>query len=351
MLNLTKTQKSFIQYGFLLFLICITVYLVSTTLDISLIPTIIKRVDKKFIFIGFLLMIFYILFEFIIIDMLIKSIEKTKVRFLGLKIAMMGFYYNLVTPFASGSQPMQIYTLNKYGINLSKSTAIVTNKTVLFQSVVTIYSAIIMFLNRDLLKTNLNSIKVLMTIGMFMNIVSLLGGVLIVLSPNIMKNIVNIIINILNKINIFKSLNEKIEVINTFIDEYHYSIKIFIKNKKALCISLIFTVIQLTIFFSISYCIYKAFHLTGFSYFYVLALQVFLYMSVSPVPTPGNVGANEMAFFTIFAGLFPKSIIGYCVFLYSIFIYYFLVVVAGLFTIYTHYDMNKLKDNNLNYNL
>ena len=74
-------------------------------------------------------------------------------------------------------------------------------------------------------------------------------------------------------------------------------------------------------------------------------------MSVSPVPTPGNVGANEMAFFTIFAGLFPKSIIGYCVFLYSIFIYYFLVVVAGLFTIYTHYDMNKLKDNNLNYNL
>ena len=42
MLNLTKTQKSFIQYGFLLFLICITVYLVSTTLDISLIPMIIK---------------------------------------------------------------------------------------------------------------------------------------------------------------------------------------------------------------------------------------------------------------------------------------------------------------------
>ena len=351
MLNLTNTQKSFIQYGFLLFLICITVYLVSTTLDISLIPMIIKIVDKKFIFIGFLLMIFYILLEFIIIDILIKSIEKTKVKFLGLKIAMMGFYYNLVTPFASGSQPMQIYTLNKYGINLSKSTAIVTNKTVLFQSVVTIYSAIIMFLNRDLLKTNLNSIKLLMTIGMAMNIVSLLGGVLIVLSPNTMKKIVNTIINVLNKINIFKSLNEKREIINTFIDEYYYSIKIFIKNKKALCISLIFTVIQLTIFFSISYCIYKAFNLTGFSYLYVLSLQVFLYMSVSPVPTPGNVGANEMAFFTIFASVFPKSIIRYCVFLYSIFIYYFLVVIAGLFTIYTHYDMNKLKDKNVNYNL
>lgn len=40
---------------------------------------------------------------------------------------------------------MQIYALNKYDINLSKSIAIVTNKTVLFQTVVTIYSAVIIF--------------------------------------------------------------------------------------------------------------------------------------------------------------------------------------------------------------
>ncbi len=47
MLNLTKTQKICIQYGFLLLLICMTVYLVSTTLDITLIPMIMKLVNKK----------------------------------------------------------------------------------------------------------------------------------------------------------------------------------------------------------------------------------------------------------------------------------------------------------------
>ena len=137
MLNLTKTKKTCLQYSFLILLICITVYLVSTTLDVTLIPAIIKLVDKKFILLGFLLMIIYIILESIIINILIKSIQKTKVRFLSVKIAMMGLYYILVTPFASGSQPMQIYTFNKYGINLSKSTAIVTNKTVLYQSIVT----------------------------------------------------------------------------------------------------------------------------------------------------------------------------------------------------------------------
>ena len=351
MLNLTKTQKICIQYGFLLLLICMTVYLVSTTLDITLIPMIMKLVNKKFIFIGFLIMVLYIILECTIINILIKTIQKTKVRFLAVKIAMMGFYYNLVTPFASGSQPMQIYALNKYDINLSKSIAIVTNKTVLFQTVVTICSAVIIFLNIEVLKNELPSMLVLMSIGMVMNIVSLLGGMLIVLTPNTMKIIVKVIVNILYRLNIFKSLNKKIHTINKFIDEYSYSIKLFIKNKKALCLSIILTIIQLTVFFSISYCVYKAFNLNGLSLFEVLSLQVFLYMSVSPIPTPGNVGANEVAFLTIFANVFPGNIIGYSVFLYSIYVYYFLVVVCGLFTIHTHYHMNKRKNKNRNYTL
>ena len=351
MLNLTKTQKICIQYGFLLLLICMTVYLVSTTLDITLIPMIMKLVNKKFIFIGFLIMVLYIILECTIINILIKTIQKTKVRFLAVKIAMIGYYYNLVTPFASGSQPMQIYALNKYDINLSKSIAIVTNKTVLFQTVVTIYSAVIIFLNIEVLKNELPSMLVLMSIGMVMNIVSLLGGMLIVLTPNTMKIIVKVIVNILYRLNIFKSLNKKIHTINKFIDEYSYSIKLFIKNKKALCLSIILTIIQLTVFFSISYCVYKAFNLNGLSLFEVLSLQVFLYMSVSPIPTPGNVGANEVAFLTIFANVFPGNIIGYSVFLYSIYVYYFLVVVCGLFTIHTHYHMNKRKNKNRNYTL
>lgn len=341
MINLNKTQKKCIQYGFLILLICITAYLVSKTLDIKLIPKIIKLVDKKFIFIGFLLITFYIIFEAITIDILINSIEKIDEKFLSTKIAMMGFYYNLVTPFASGSQPMQIYTLNKYGISLSKSSAIVTNKTVLFQSIVTIYCGVVIFLNMELLKRELHSILLLMIMGMIMNIVSLLVCILLALSPNTIKFIVKKIFNLLSKLNIFKTLNEKLNIINKFIDEYSYSINLFIKNKKALFISILLTIVQLTVFFSVSYCIYRAFNLNKLTYVYILSLQVFLYISISPIPTPGNVGANEIAFFTIFANVFPKSIIGYCVFLYSIFVYYFLVIVGGLFTVHTHYNMSK----------
>ena len=67
-----------------------------------------------------------------------------------------------------------------------------------------------------------------------MNIFSLLGGILIVLSPNAMKLIIKMSVNLLSKLKLFKTLNEKLNIINKFIDEYSYSINLFVKNKKAL---------------------------------------------------------------------------------------------------------------------
>lgn len=344
MIKITKKQKTFIQYAFLLLLICFTTYLVSTTLDITLIPQILKIVNVKYIIAGVLLIVMYILIEAYILRLVINSIEKTKVRFLGFKIGTMGLYYNLVTPFASGGQPVQIYGLTKYGINLSKSVAIITNKTILFQSVITIYSGCIILLNLDLLKTKMPSIMALVSAGMTMNIVMLVGGILIVFSPEKIKMATSYILDKLSRFKFFKRLASKKDKINEHIDEYNYSVKIFIKNKKNLVLSLVLTVIQLTIYFSITYCVYKAFNLNELSYLHLLTLQIFLYMAVSPIPTPGNVGANEIAFFSIFSNVFPKEIIGYAIFLYSGYVYYIQIIISGIFTINTHSDMNKYKD-------
>lgn len=345
MIKLTK-KKVFIQYGFLVFLIFLTTYLVYTTLDIRLIPKIIRIVNKKYITLGILLIAMYISLETYTTHIIIKSIQKNKVKGISFKLATMGLYYNLVTPFASGSQPMQIYTMTKYNIKFSSAVAIVTNKTVIYQLVVTLYCGCLILLNLNLLNKELPTILTLMALGMTVNIVTLLFGILIMFSPLKMKTLTGKIINILSKYNLFKSLKNKRESIDTYIDEFHKSTIMFTKDKKALICSIITTFIQLTIFFSITFCIYKTFNLSKVTYITLLTLQVFLYMSVSPVPTPGNVGANELVFLTIYANIFPKQYIGYSVFLYSAFVYYIIVIVCGIFTINTHYKMGKIKKYN-----
>lgn len=346
MVNLIR-KRAILQYVFLAFLIILTTYLVYTTLNIRLIPHLIKIVNFKYIYIGISLILIYIGIEVYVTNIIINTIQESKIKWISFKLATMGLYYNLVTPFASGSQPMQIYAMTKYNIDVSKAIAVVTNKTLIYQIVVTLYCGVLILFNLDLLRNELTTILLLIYTGITINIITISIGIFIIFSPNSMKKLSGNIISILQNIKVFKFLYDKKEKTESYIDEYHNSIMIFIKNKKALINSIIFTIIQLTIYFSIAFCIYKTFNLGKETYITLLTLQIFLYMSVSPVPTPGNVGANEIAFLTIFSRVFPKEIIGYSVFLYSGFVYYILVIVCGIFTVITHHQLHKYKKYNI----
>lgn len=342
---LTKKQRDTLQYTFLLFLIILTTYLVLTTLDISKLPSLVKIIKFKYIFLGLLLIIIYIILESYIIRIILNSIHKTKDKFLGFKLATMGLYYNLITPLESGSQPIQVYALTKSKIPVSKAVAIIVNKTVVFQTIATLYCGLLLFKNYFYLKNEMSSVIILLSTGMIMNTIMLSFGFFIIYSPQKTKYI----LNILTKLKIFKPLKKKRKSIDKFIDEYYYSVRLFLKDKKAVLKALTYTIIQLTLYFSITYCIYKALGLNKVTYSHLLVLQTFLYMAVSPVPTPGNIGANEIAFFAIFKDVFPKELIGYSVFIYGIFIYYFILLFCGICTIVTHYKMKNMKERKRNF--
>lgn len=336
-----KNNKTFLRYLFLVSLMVITVYLVLKSLDISMLSSVVGMVRKEFLIVGGLAILFYIIIEGIILQMIINAQYKLKSSFMGYKLAIMGFYYNLVTPFASGSQPVQIYILSKYKVPLSKASGIITNKTILYQVVITIYCTIFIVSNASKLSYDLNSVMPLVMLGLSANLITFIIGFLAIINTDKVKSISYKIVDYLVKFRIFKFLSNKKGSIDTFIDEYTESIKFFMKNKKLLVGTVILTIIQISCYFSISFWIYKAFNLNGYSFIYLLTLQVYLYMAISPIPTPGNIGANELAFFTIFKRVFPQTLLGYAVFLYGGFMYYLILILCGIFTIFAHYNMDK----------
>ena len=330
-------NKNLLQYGFLILLIGVTTSIVFKTLDINLLSNVLRIVDEKYLVIGGLAILVNIALEGFVLRILIDGIHKVNVRFRGLKLATIGFYYNLVTPFASGSQPMQIYILTKYKMPLSKAGAIITNKSILYQLVVTIYCSILIIFNFKLIRTQMSAVIPLVLLGIAMNLFTALMAILIIFNPNKVKYYARLFINFICRFKLFKSLEKKFSNIENFIDDYSNSIQFFIKNKKLMVSAVIITLVQISFYFSISFWIYKAFNLQGQTYLNILTLQVLLYMAISPIPTPGNVGANELAFFTIFKGVFPKYLMGYAVFLYGGFMYYLILIGSGIFTIITHH--------------
>ena len=336
-----KKKKTFIRYVFLLALMGVTVYLVLKSLDISMLSSVIAMVKKEYLLVGGIAVILYIILEGVILQVIINEQYKLKSHFVGFRLAIMGFYYNLVTPFASGSQPIQIYVLNKYKVPLSKSTGIITNKTILYQVVITLYCSLFIFLNINILQYDLKTVMPFVVLGLGVNLFTFIIAFLAILNTPKIKRWCHKFVAYLVKFKLFKFLKIKEDRIDTFIDEYTEAIKFFMKNKKLLIITVILTVIQIACYFSVAYWIYKAFNLNGYSFIYLMTLQVYLYMAISPIPTPGNIGANELAFFTIFKRVFPQTLLGYAVFLYGGFMYYLILILSGIFTIYSHYRMDK----------
>ena len=304
-----KKKKTLLRYVFLLCLMLVTVYLVLKSLDINMLSSVIAMVKKEYLLVGGVVVLFYIILEGIILQIIINEEHKLKTSFVGFKLAIMGFYYNLVTPFASGSQAVQIYILNKYKVPLSKSTGIITNKTILYQVVTTIYCTIFILMNANKLKYDLKTVMPFVMLGLTVNLFTFIMGFLAIVNTPKIKEISHKVVRYLLKFRLFNFLECKEEKIDSFIEEYTESIKSFIRNKKLLAITVTLTTIQIFCYFSIAYWIYRAFNLSGHSFIYIMTLQVYLYMAVSPMPTPGNIGANELAFFTIFKRVFPQTLL------------------------------------------
>lgn len=331
-----KYRNIILKYSFLLFLMIFTVYLVFQNLDINSIEKIKDIINKKYIVMGVCAILVYMILEGIILKQILDAQYKVNEKLLGVKLASMGFYYNLVTPFASGSQPMLIYVLSKYKVPLGEATGIITNKTLLYQSVVTIYCAVLFVLNMGILKSQILGVISLVILGLGINAFTILIAVLAILNPVKLKAVSSFLIQHISKFKILRFLKNKEEKINKFIDEYSISVKFFMTNKKLLFKTTVLTVIQLTAYFSISYWIYRSFNLNQNHLVYLITLQTLLYMAVSPIPTPGNIGANEITFFSIFNGVFPKSILGYAVLLYGALVYYFILITSAILTLLTH---------------
>lgn len=336
-----KKKKTFLRYSFLLCLMIVTVYLVLKSLDISKLSNVITMVKKEYLLVGGVAILFYIILEGIILQVIINEEYKLNNSFVGFNLAIMGFYYNLVTPFASGSQPVQIYVLNKYKVPLSKSTGIITNKTILYQVVTTVYCTIFILVNANSLKYDLRTVIPFVILGLVVNLFTFIMGFLAIINTQKIKEACHRVVKYLVKFKLFKFIESKEENIDSFIDEYTSSIKFFMKNKKLLAITVSLTILQIFCYFSVSYWIYRAFNLSGYGFIYLMTLQVYLYMAISAIPTPGNIGANELAFFTIFKRVFPQTLLGYAVFLYGGFMYYLILILSGVFTINLHYKMNK----------
>ena len=247
-----------------------------------------------------------------------------------------GQYYTAVTPAGVAGQPMQLYYMLAYGVEVSYASLSLLLVNAAHQLVVLLIPTVLFPFRAGLILDNLGAFLWLFILGSLINIGLILFLLFAMFSKNFAGRIVHKVIGLLTKIRIVKH-PEKIEKrVSEQIALYQKGAEVFKAHKWLLVAELFSYMLLLGSQFVIPYFIYRAFHLTAFGMIDFIALQSVLYLAVCFLPIPGSAGASESGFVQLFRVLFHSAIIVPAMLLSRVASFYFILILSGLVSLAMH---------------
>lgn len=323
-------------------LICLTFFLIFKDENIPEILKIATNVDQKYILIAILAMFVFILCETLNIGRVLKELGEKSNFIKNIKYTLIGFFFSAITPAASGGQPMEIYYMHKEDIKVANSTLALLIHLWSFQIITISFGIISTILNFEVVKGGLIYLVIL---GIMLNSIALTLLAISIFSKKLSEGVIKAAVKILKLFKI-KNIEEKQEKLEAELEKYQESAKYIKAHKLIMLKTLITTVVQIIVYYSIPYWVYRSFGFCQYNIFQIITLQAVLYATVSGIPSPGAVGVSEGGFIEIFKNVFPNTMISGAILLNRGISFYAFVLISGIVVI-----INTLKSKKIDKNL
>ena len=321
-----KSTKKMIR-NFIVFtlLIILTLWVMLKDQDAGKIFELIGHSEGRFIVVGMLCMVVYVLLESVNIGRTLKILQEKSTFLKNIKYALIGFFFSGITPAASGGQPMQIYYMHKDGISVSNSTLALLINLISVQITTISVALISLLFNYKYLNKIL---AIFFVIGVLLNMSALTVLMIAVFSRRLSRWLMKLTLKIMKALRI-KNIEDKIKKIGRELHNYQLSAK-YIKSNKMLMLKILgTTLIQFLIFYSVSYWTYRALGFNDLNILEITTMQSVLFATVSGIPSPGSVGVSEGAFVEIFRNIYPEHMIKSATILNRAISFYLFMAVSG----------------------
>lgn len=289
-----------------------------------------KTINPLSLIICILFMMGYWLCESGVVHTMLKALHPKSEFLRSWQTTIIGQYFNCITPSASGGQPMQAYYFVKFGVPLGTGLTALLSRFIVYQFVLTIYSVFTLCIGFKNFGGDLNKkgLFPFVIIGFIVNtavIVFLLG---VAFWKNGTLKIMNALITLLSNLKIIKHPTKIRVYFTREVKKFFENFKFLKSNLSIIIKSCFFTFIQLTLYLSISFILYKGFGLKNSNYLQIISYQAYVLMISSFIPLPGAMGAAELGYSGFFKDIFG-SFTGVSTMLWRIFTFY-LPIIMGM---------------------
>lgn len=349
-----KKKNSWVSFVILPIIIALGLYCmiklvdeINTAEDAWSIKDLVANINGKYLVLALALIFVVMLLESVKYFIVTHAVTNQLKPLNSIKVAFVGKYYDAITPFSAGGQPMQIYYLYKKGHSTGTSSAIVLIKYFVQMMCWVTICFLLMIINRKVLDSNFGEpmslwgakvpVKEFLIIagwiGWCVNAILPLSIVFFALFPRFTNKVLEFFINIITNISWRvanrkerktgeSQFNRKVKLIrrkHKWIDNANHAVNDFrsafivMAHKPLHFLTLIIScVIEQLLTWAFPFFILIAFAKnqapTWEMAFMIMTLNVYSAMSVTVVPTPGNSGPMEIVMGISIAGALPKAV-------------------------------------------
>ena len=337
-MNIIKNIKKNIT---ILIIITIIILLIVLKDDFNNIILTLKKIDIKYILLAIILYFLSIGIKGIVNYLIVNDKSKITIKE-AIKHNIIIQFFNGITPFSTGGQPMEVYLLTEHKISISKATDYTVQSFIFYQIALVICGVIAVIYNSIFhLFPKVKLLQSLVLLGFIINILVIVFLLLISRSRRVMKVFGKITYKVCNKLKINKNEAE-IEII---FKEYYKGFKELKKRKGLAIVGIIFNMISLVCLYIIPLIILLGIGKgSSMNVIDTLTASAYVYVIGSFVPIPGATGGIEYSFTQFYGNFIEIEAISALLLVWRFLTYYVGVIIGGL----VFYIEKKVQDENRN---
>lgn len=328
---MNKVLKQFISF-LLIFLVTGIVLYFALKDNFDVIIGEILTMNKFWILLAIFFLFLYYFFRALVINKLSSNFNKEYNLKKALRMVIETNFFHAVTPFSTGGQPYEIYSLTKNNLKVTDATNVSIQNFIVYQIALVSLGIIAILYNTFFhLFDNSGVLKSLVTLGFIINFLVIVFLFILTFTKKINKIIIKVIINIMYFFKIIKSKEEKENDINKYLSDFNNGAKLLLKNKREFLISILFHFFGLICLYLIPlFLLYATRNYNNFNGIEAVITSSYVMLIGSFVPIPGGTGGLEYSFVVFYGTFIPNNLVKAIMLVWRFVTYYLGMIVGAI---------------------
>lgn len=294
----------------------------------------IVNINPIFLILSIVLIFGYWFFKTIILFDISKTFKKNYTLKKAFRIQILTHFFNAITPFASGGQPFQLYSLKKDGFNYNDGTNIVMQEFIIYQlSLVTLGIIAIIYNAIFILFPEVKLLEYLVTLGFIINFFVIVILFVLAYFKKVDQFLVKTSINLLIKFHIIKKSKKEatLQKWDEHIERFNIGAHKLTENKFRFIKLYLISLVALILLYLIP-CIllYGMGDFTSITPIKSIIASAYVMLIGSFVPIPGGTGGLEYGFIAFYGNFITGPILSALMLIWRVVTYYFGLILGAI---------------------